>query len=190
MTLEYIRVWILYDLVPAGRPGFVGIGLFFLSGEFISATYGIVQWTAFLRLRLCPFYGLVGLAACLVILHVARIRPGHAQTAGPDPTLEAALPERTRQVQELTQRLILAGKPNGNSFRATCDSVAQTLWYAKMAAENALNNRPEEQEPGTGRIARQSHRRGAHHCLWLAPAGLDQMGVCSGGLQCCKNFLI
>lgn len=193
MTLEYIRVWILYDLVPR-RPnrGFVGIGLFFfLSGEFISAAYGMSNGQHFSAYGpYAHLYGLVGLAACLVMYTSRESALGMHKLQGLTLTLEDRVAERTRQVQELTQRLILAGETEREQLsRDLHDSVAQTLWYAKMAAENALNNRPEEQEPGElVELLDKAIDEVRIIAYGLRPPELDQMGFVQAVSQCCKEF--
>lgn len=193
MTLEYIRAWIMYDLIPRrANRGVVGIGLFFcVAGGIITAAYGVSNGQHFSAFGpYAHLYGLVGLVACLVMYTSRESALGMHELQGLTATLEDRVAERTRQVQELTQRLILAGEAERERLsRDLHDSVAQTLWYAKMAAENGSRTGTEHPEPGElVELLDKAIGEVRMIAYGLRPPELDKLGFVKAISQCCKDF--
>ncbi len=193
MTLEFIRVWVMYDLIPR-RPnrGAVGIGLIFcVVGVTITALYGVSHGQYFSTVGpYAHLYGLVGLAACLVMYTSRESALGMHVLQGLTATLEHRVEERTRQVNELTERLITAGEVERERLsRDLHDSVAQTLWYAKIAAENNAGILPEDQKPGElVELLDKAISEVRMIAYGLRPPELDKLGFIPAISQCCKDF--
>lgn len=193
MMLEYMRVWIMYDLIPRRENrSYIGIGLFFfVIGLIASAFYSVSNGYFFHAFGpYAHLYGLVGLAACLVMYTSREAALGMHKLQGLTLALEDRVAERTRQVQELTQRLILAGEAERERLsRDLHDSVAQTLWYAKMAAENNADTLKEDQNPGElVELLDKAIGEVRTIAYGLRPPELDQMGFVQAVSQCCKEF--
>lgn len=193
MLLEYLRVWVMYDFIPRrANRSYVGIGLlFFAAGLMVSALYGVSNGRQFPAAgSFAHLYGLVGLAACLV-MHTSRESAlGMHELQGLTAALEERVAERTRQVDQLTQRLITAGEAERERIsRDLHDSVAQTLWSARMTAEDA-------QDAGAGSVRGGGLLELLDKAIGevraiaygLRPPELDKLGFVQAVSQLCKDF--
>ncbi len=193
MTFEYLRVWTMYDLIPRrANRGYIGIGLFFLVvGLIVSALYGVSNGHQFSAAGpYAHLYGIVGLAACLVMYTSREAALGMHKLQALTAKLEDRVAERTRQVEQLTHRLITAGDAERERLsRDLHDSVAQTLWSAKMTAENlpgtAIEDPRKNELVGLLDKAIGEVRTIAYG---LRPPELDKLGFLQAISHLCKDF--
>lgn len=190
ITLEYLRVWIMYDLIPRrANRGYVGIGLVALvAAQAVTAFYSVSNGQYFPNAGpYAHLYGLVGLAACLVMYTSREAALGMHDLQNLTATLENKVAERTQQVQHLTQQLITAEEVERERLaRELHDSVAQTLWFAKMAAEEGpLDDSRVHRMTGLLDKAIGEVRTIAYG---LRPPELDKLGFVQAISQLCKDF--
>ena len=193
MTLEYVRVWVMYDLIPR-RPNraYVGIGLLFLiAGEIITGLYGPTNGFYFSNIGpYAHLYGLVALAACLVMYASREAALGLHELRSLNVTLEDKVRERTQQVAQLTHRLISAEEAERERIaRELHDSVAQTLWYARLSADGGSPDAPEARPAGEMRqLLDKAIAEVKNIAYGLRPPELDKLGFNEALSQACKDF--
>ncbi len=192
MTLEYLRVWTMYDLIPRrANRGAVGLGLFFLvAAQIVTALYGVSIGQYFPNAGpYAHLYGLVGLAACLVMYTSRESALGMHELLGLTATLESKVAERTRQVQQLTQQVVLAeGAERAKLSRELHDSVAQALWFAKLSAEKQFPGTPGDQPHEIVELLDKAIEEVRGIAYGLHPPELAKLGLVRALMQLCKYF--
>lgn len=191
VTADFVRVWIQYEMIPRrANRYYIGVGIFlFMAGQAGAAAGGMLPTIIKGLCTYMQLWGLVGLMVCLM-LYMAReaVRTMH-DLENLTATLENRVVERTEQVQQLTQRLITAEEAERERLaRELHDSVAQTLWFAKMAAENQVS--ASDSQPARDMVGFLDKAIGEVRSIayGLRPPELDKLGFVQAISHLCNDF--
>ncbi len=190
ITIELLRVWIVYGMIPRRENRwYIGSAIiFFVFGQLLATAFALFRWKFFAGMgpyaHLYGFMVLIGNTLDYMARESARgLRELETLTA----TLESKVAERTQQVSELTQQLITAEEAERERLaRELHDSVAQTLWFAKMAAEEGvkddvrMHKMAELLDKAIGEVRTIAYG--------LRPPELDKLGFVQAISQLCKDF--
>lgn len=189
VTIEYLRVWIAREVIPRRANWvFVGIGLLLLvAGQIATACFALSNDAYFHDFGAhAHLYGLVALATCLVAYLSRQFAGGMRDSA----ELEERIDERTRQVKLLTLQVIAAEEAERERLsRELHDGIAQTLCFAKMAAEGQTAG----VASGTGRddvvnLLEKAIQEVRAMAYGLRPPELDKLGFVQAISHCCRDF--
>ncbi len=191
--IEYWRVWICHMYLTR-RPNrwYVGAGiLIFLMGFVFSLADSI--WDIKLVASFFTYahaYGLIGFMGCMLVYLAREYSQGMKELQALTAELEERVEQRTLQVRQLTQRLITAQEDERERIaRELHDSVAQTLWFAKMEAEAQLGREARQEQPHK-MVDLLDHAIAEVRTIayGLRPPELDKLGFVQAIAQCCKDF--
>lgn len=192
-SLEYGRVWFRY-MYPSRKSTrwYMGIGIvLYFTGMMANLADLFFKFDVLDSFFTYSFaYGLLAFMGCMLMYFAREYAQSITELQTLTTELEDRVEQRTQQVRQLTQRVITAQEDERERIsRELHDSVAQTLWFAKMEAESQLAKQtPSAKAPQVVELLEHAISEVRTISYGLRPPELDKLGFVQAIAQCAKDF--